>query len=390
LDQESPLKHLCAAGLSFVFLVALQRTLREENWFEGRLEPDLMQFLDLVALGTVCDVMPLTGLNRAFVTQGLKIARWRQNLGLTALADVAGLKEAPTAYHLGFMIGPRVNAGGRVGEASLGANLLSTQDDTEARVISQRLDGLNRERQQIEATVLEEAIDLVETTDLITKPILLVKGEGWHPGVIGIVASRLKERYARPACVVSFTDDLGKGSGRSITGIDLGTAMHAAGHKGLLVHGGGHAMAAGFTVTRALYDDFYTFLLQRLSTDMKDVLPTLDLDASLTLKGVTTDFLQTLSCLEPFGAGNPTPKFMIQNVRIAYAEIFGNDHVRCTLLSEDGVRQKAIAFRVAQQPLGQAILNSKNHLLHVAGTLRLDTWGGRNETVVYIDDVRNI
>jgi single-stranded-DNA-specific exonuclease len=387
LDQESPLKNLCAAGLSFVFLVALQRKLREQNRFERCLEPDLMHLLDLVALGTVCDVMPLTGLNRAFVAQGLKIARWRQNLGLTALADVAGLKEAPTAYHLGFMIGPRVNAGGRVGEASLGARLLSTDDETEARTIAQRLDVLNRERQQIEAAVLEEAINLVETTDIQTKPILLVKGEGWHPGVIGIVASRLKERYARPACVISFTEDIGKGSGRSITGVDLGTAMHAACHQGFLVHGGGHAMAAGFTVTRALYEAFYDFLLQRLSENMKDILPTLDLDASLTLKGITTSFLQSLSCLEPFGAGNPTPKFMVQNVRISYAEVFGNDHVRCTLLSEDGTRQKAIAFRVAQHPLGQAILKLKNHLLHVAGTLRLDTWGGHHEAVVYIEDI---
>lgn len=387
LDQESPLKHLCAAGLSFIFLVALQRALREQNWFEGKTEPDLLQLLDLVALGTVCDVMPLTGLNRAFVSQGLKVAKWRQNIGLTALADVAGLKEAPTAYHLGFLLGPRVNAGGRVGEATLGAHLLSTNDEAQARTMAQRLDILNRERQQIEATVLEEAIYLVETTDLISKPILLVKGDGWHPGVIGIVASRLKERYARPSCVISFTEEMGKGSGRSVSGIDLGTAMHAATHQGLLVHGGGHAMAAGFTVTRALYDDFYAFLLQRLSADMKNILPTLEIDVSITLNGVTTDLLQSLSCLEPFGAGNPTPKFMIQNVRIAYAEIFGNDHVRCTLLSEDGARQKAIAFRVAQQPLGKALLTAKNQLKHVVGTLRLDTWGGRNETVVYIDDL---
>jgi single-stranded-DNA-specific exonuclease len=390
LDQESPLKTLCAAGLSFIFLVALQRKLREENFFEGRPEPDLMNLLDLVALGTVCDVMPLTGLNRAFVTQGLKIARWRQNVGLTALGDVAGIKEAPTAYHLGFMIGPRVNAGGRVGEANLGARLLSMHDETQAHEIAKRLDGLNRERQQIEATVLEEAIDLVETMDLKSKPILLVKGEGWHPGVIGIVASRLKERYSRPTCVISFLEDMGKGSGRSVTGIDLGTAMHAATHQGLLVHGGGHAMAAGFTVLREKYDHFYDFLIERLGSDMNNILPTLELDASVTLKGVTTDFLQSLSCLEPFGAGNPTPKFMIQNVRISYAEVFGNDHVRCTLQSEDGARQKAIAFRVAQQPIGQAILKSKNHLFHVAGSLRLDTWGGRNETVVYIDDVMEI
>lgn len=387
LDQESPLKALCAAGLTFLFLVALQRKLREQKWFESRLEPDLMHLLDLVALGTVCDVMPLTGLNRAFVAQGLKIARWRQNIGLTALADVAGVKETLTAYHLGFMIGPRVNAGGRVGEAGMGAQLLSTHDEAQARNLAQRLNVMNQERQEIEAAVLAEAIDLVETTGLQTKPILFVKGEGWHPGVIGIVASRLKERYSRPACVITFTEDIGKGSGRSVAGIDLGTAMHAASHQGLLVHGGGHAMAAGFTVTRALYDHFYDFILQRLSPAMDAILPTLDLDASITLKGINADLLQSLNCLEPFGAGNPTPKFMISNVRIAYAEVFGNDHVRCTLISEDGIRQKAIAFRVAQQPLGQLLLKSKNSLLHVAGALRLDTWGGRNEAVVYIDDI---
>jgi len=387
LDQDSPLKALCAAGLSFIFLAALQRKLRQQGKFEGTHEPDLMHLLDLVALGTVCDVMPLTGLNRAFVAQGLKIAQWRRNPGLAALADVAGLKEAPTAYHLGFMVGPRVNAGGRVGEASLGACLLSTHDGAQAQAIAQRLDALNRERQQIEATVLEEAIEIVETTDIHKNPILLVKGEGWHPGVIGIVASRLKERYARPACIVSFEGDIGKGSGRSITGIDLGTAMHAATHQGFLAHGGGHAMAAGFTVMRDLYDRFYDFLIQRLGVNMKDILPTLEIDAALTLKGITANFLQSLSCLEPFGAGNPTPKFMVQNVRIAYAEVFGNDHIRCTLLDEDGARQKAVAFRVAQQPLGQKILKSQNHLLHIAGTLRLDTWGGRNEAMVYIEDI---
>lgn len=388
LDQESPLKPLCAAGLSFIFLVALQRKLREEKWFEDRLEPNLMNFLDLVALGTVCDVMPLIGLNRAFVTQGLKIARQRQNIGLTALSDTANLKEAPTAYHLGFVIGPRVNAGGRIGEAYLGARLLSTDDGVQAQSIAQRLDVLNRERQQIEATVLEEAIRLVEAEKLHEKPVILVKGEGWHPGVIGIVASRLKERYERPACVVSFTGDIGKGSGRSIGGVDLGTAMHAANHEGLLTHGGGHAMAAGFTVTRGLYHPFYEFLIQRLRASVKNASPMVEIDSSLTLKGITVEFLQSLSSLEPFGLGNPTPRFLFQNVRIAYAQAFGNGHIRCTLQGEDGTRQKAVAFRVAQQPLGQVILKPQNHLFHIVGTVRLDTWGGRCEAVVYIDDVR--
>jgi single-stranded-DNA-specific exonuclease len=386
LDQDSPLKTLCAAGLSFIFLAALHRKLRSLNWFANCREPDLMSLLDLVALGTVCDVMPLTGLNRAFVTQGLKVAQWRQNAGLTALVDVAGLKEPPTAYHLGFAVGPRVNAGGRVGEANLGARLLATDDPAEARYIAQRLDAFNRERQQIEAAVLTEAIELVETTALHKNPILLVKGDGWHPGVIGIVASRLKERYSRPACVVSFTNDIGKGSGRSITGVDLGTAMHTACHQGLLIHGGGHAMAAGFSVTRDCYDDFYAYLLSHLGAHMDSIQPTLGLDAAITLQGITIPFLQSLNCLEPFGAGNSTPKFMIQNVRVAYGEAFGADHVRCMLLSEEGTRQKAVAFRAAQQPLGQALLKPNKGLLHIAGTLRLDTWGGKAETVVYIED----
>jgi len=391
LDQgDSSLKGLCAAGLSFIFLVALQRKLRTLNWFENRREPDLMHLLDLVALGTVCDVMPLTGLNRAFVAQGLKVLQWRQNLGLAALADVAGVTEAPTAYHLGFVMGPRVNAGGRVGEAHLGSRLLSTNDDLEARRIAHRLDSLNGDRQQIEATVLTEAIKLVENSEIINKPILLVKGEGWHPGVIGIVASRLKERYARPVCVTTFTEDVGKGSGRSMVGIDLGSAMHAAHHEGLLIHGGGHAMAAGFTVARHKYDAFYDFILRRLAAGDEIIKPTLDIDASITLQGVTVEFLESMSCLEPFGAGNPTPKFMIQNVRIAYAEVFGADHVRCTLMSEDGVRQKALAFRVAQQPLGQALLKSKGDQFHVVGALKLDTWGGRKEAIIYMEDLIKI
>lgn len=239
LDEISPLTHLCAAGLCFMVIAALHRALKSIQWFEKRAEPDIRQYLDLVALGTVCDVMPLTGLNRAFVTQGLKVMARRDNIGLRALADVAGLSETPSTYHLGFLIGPRINAGGRVGKADYGSRLLSTLDDLEAIQLARDLDLYNGERKEIEQTVLDQAFDQVERQHLHRHPVILVGQEGWHPGVIGIVAGRIKERYSRPVCVVGFENGVGKGSGRSIHGVNLGNVMHTATHKGLLIYGGG-------------------------------------------------------------------------------------------------------------------------------------------------------
>ncbi len=387
LDEESPLTHLCAAGLSFVFMVALHRRLRQEGWFDGKVEPDLRQYLDLVALGTVCDVMQLTGLNRAFVSQGLKVMARRGNPGLRALSDVAGLDDMPSAYHLGFLIGPRINAGGRVGCADYGSRLLSTNDVLEAQQLARELDLYNKERQAIESLVLEEAIVQVESKGLDRHPVILVGQEGWHPGVIGIVAGRLKERYNRPTCVVGFDGDLGKGSGRSIVGVNLGTAMHVAVHQRLLVAGGGHTMAAGFTVMKDQFDAFYAFIRDHLRQQVSSVDPVLEVDGLLTPSGATLELIRELKMLEPFGNGNPTPKFCIHKARIVYAESIGVNHIRCALEGEDGTRLKAMAFRALGTPLGDEILSRNNRPIQVAGTLKADTWNGRTTVTCFIDDV---
>lgn len=273
----------------------------------------------------------LTGLNRAFVTHGLKVMHHRRNIGLTALADIAGLTEPPSAYHLGFILGPRINAGGRVGKAILGTNLLSTEDFVEARAIARELDEYNKERQAIEVEVLQQAYEQIEKFSLNQNPVIIVKGEYCYPGVIGIVASRIKEKYSRPVCVVSFDQGIGKGSGRSINGIHLGAAMHAAHHNGLLVNGGGHAMAAGFTVSEEAYTRFHDFLQDRLRDQVAGIEPCLEADALLSPAAACEKLLSHLSMLEPYGSGNPTPKFVLQHVRVAYAEKIGTNHIRCQL-----------------------------------------------------------
>lgn len=387
IDETSPLKTLCAAGLAFVFLVAFHRHIRLNGYFKDKAEPDLRQYLDLVALGTVCDVMPLTGLNRAFVSQGLKVMHRRNNLGIKALADLATVDDVPTAYHLGFVIGPRINAGGRVGKADLGSRLLTTTDTLEAQRIAQELDLFNRERQTIEALVLEQAMEEIERHNYHHNPVILVSGDNWHPGVIGIVAGRLKERYHRPACVVGYIDDLGKGSGRSINGVNLGAAMHQACSKGLLLHGGGHAMAAGFSVARDQYQAFYDFLNESLSSAVSAIEPTLELDAQLTVAGAIPELLQQLKRLEPYGSGNPTPRFCLKEVQIRYVEKVGLNHLRCQLLGADGSKIKGMAFRAVDTPLGDFLQKYSKTPVNVAGTLKLDNWLGRSEVVCFIDDI---
>ena len=387
LDQTSPLGSLCAAGVSFIFLVELQRQLRQQGFFENKAQPDLRRYLDLVALGTVCDVMPLKGLNRAFVAQGLKIMHMRQNVGIAALADVAGVEERPTAYHLGFMIGPRVNAGGRVGQADIGSRLLSTEDSSEAQTLAQQLNAFNQERQLIETQVLQESIEQVETLGLDKKPLIMVKGNDWHPGVIGIVAGRLKEKYKRPACVVSMTGGVGKGSGRSVPGVIMGAAMHAALQAELLINGGGHAMAAGFTVSPEKYDDFYEFLLDRLAPELAEYTPTYKLDSTISLGGVTINLLEKLQLLEPFGQGNASPRFMISPVRIGRVMPVGKDHLRVPLQSEDGSKLDAICFRCVNTELGDSLMAQQGKSVSVAGSLKLDTWGGRRKASFILDDM---
>lgn len=381
MDQDSAtqqaLGHCAACGVVFLFLVAVQRELKPDF--------DLMQLLDLVALGTVADVVPLTGLNRVFVTQGLKVMGKRQNLGLAALADVGRMTQAPDAFALGFVIGPRVNAGGRVGQSDLGSRILSTDDETQARELAQLLDGYNTARKDIEAEVLEAAIAQTENS---TGNIVLAVGNGWHPGVIGVVAARLKERFYRPTFVIAVDDKgLGKGSGRSIKGVDLGALTIAARQAGLLLNGGGHSMAAGLTVANENIDNLRAFFEERLTAVMTPELvqPKLNIDSVISFAALNENFYNDLQQLAPFGSGNPEPRFMLPNCRVVFADVVGKDHVRCTLSNDAGQRVKAVAFRTADNALGQALLHGKD-LLNVTGRLTLNSWNGKNTVELQIDD----
>ncbi len=387
LDDTSNCTYLAAVGVVFVLVVAINRELSNRGWAEAKPSSYLMRWLDLVALGTVCDVVPLRGLNRALVSQGLKVLAKRENLGLAALADVAKMRERPDSYHLGYVLGPRLNAGGRVGESALGSRLLSAETADEAIELAQRLNEYNRERQDIEAEVARNVVDQVERSGIADAPLLLLAGDGWHQGVIGIVAGRLKERYNRPTCVVALDGDVGKGSGRSVPGFDLGSAIIAARQAGLLLAGGGHAMAAGFSVARDRVEDLHRFLCEQMHIQQTTALvPMLHLDGVLDCAGCTLELLDHLRCLGPFGAGNPQPRFAIPRVRIAYADVVGNAHVRCTLVGHGGHRLKAVAFRSVDGDLGRTLLNHNGAVFHIAGTLHLDSWKGANSVQLFIDD----
>jgi single-stranded-DNA-specific exonuclease len=388
LDDESPHKTLAAVGVAFLLAVATNRALRQAGWYEGRPEPDLLGLLDLVALGTVADVVKLTGLNRALVVQGLKVMQARGNIGISALAGRARIAERLGAYHAGFVLGPRVNAGGRVGQADLGTRLLSTEDPAVARDIAERLEGFNAERREIEKAVLDAAIEQVERGDG-TSPVVFAAGEGWHAGVIGIVASRLKERYNRPACVVALENGIGKGSGRSVARFALGDAVIAARQAGLLQNGGGHAMAAGFTVEAGRMDALRDFLAARIAEAIgtAPLVPELALDGVLSPGAATAELIDTLERLAPFGAGNAEPRFAFPAVRIVRAEPVGAAHLRCFLTDAAGkARLRAIAFRCMEGPLGPALLNGGGAAFHVAGHLRCDEWQGERRVQLCIDD----
>jgi single-stranded-DNA-specific exonuclease len=387
LDDRSGERALSAAGVTFLALVAVNRILRERGAFRGIPAPDLMQLLDLVALGTVCDVMPLTGLNRAFVAQGIKIMALRRNPGLVALADGAGVAERLDAYHLGYVLGPRVNAGGRVGRSDLGARLLATDDPVEARRLAEELERHNGERREIESEVLAQAILQVEAPDRQPGAVVIAHGTGWHQGVVGIVAGRLKERYNRPACVIAFEGGIGRGSGRSVPGLDLGAAIIAARQAGLLTAGGGHRMAAGFSLAAERLDAFAAFLSDRFGGATESPEPELGIDGLVQPAGCTAELCATLDRLGPFGSGNSEPRFALAQTRIARSDIVGAGHVRC-FVTQPGTaaRLKAIAFRAMETPLGAALLATGGTPLHLAGHLRADTWQGRDDVQLIIDD----
>ncbi|MFO7298422.1 MAG: single-stranded-DNA-specific exonuclease RecJ, partial [Pseudomonadota bacterium] len=390
-DDLSGLGQLCAAGVTFMVLVAVARELRQRGYYSAaRPAPDLLALLDLVALATVCDVVPLTGLNRAYVVKGLQVMRQRRNVGLKALFDAAGLAQAPTPYHLGFVLGPRINAGGRIGDAGLGARLLSIDDEIEAARIAQLLDKLNRERKAIESEMLEQAV--AEAERLLEAdpelPILVLGSESWHKGVVGLVASRLTERFQRPSCVISWEQDIGTASLRSVAGVDIGAAVRAAMSKGHLIKGGGHAMAAGLTVERKNIDVLREFLREALcsAATIARSAAGLDIDGAMTSAGVTEELLQLIERAGPYGQGNPQPRFAFPAHRIKFAKVVGERHIRCTLEAGDGSRLDAVAFRAAGQPLGEALLSTGGLPLHVAGTLRRETWGGRERIELTIED----
>lgn len=393
LDDLSGLGHLCAAGVVFLTLVALNRTLRLEGFFgPRRSEPRLTDALDLVALATVADVVPLVGLNRAFVAQGLTVMRHRGRTGLAALLDAASLSEPPEAWHLGFVLGPRINAGGRIGDSALGARLLTAADPVEAARIAADLDRLNRERQAIEAQAVMEAeaeMDRALTRDP-SRPILVTANVDWHPGVVGLIASRLKERFNRPAFAFAIRPDgSATGSGRSIAGADLGMAVRACVAAGLASKGGGHAMAAGVTL-RA--DDIPRFeahlgMLLSASVAVARAADALLIDGGLSAGGATAETVRLLQRAGPFGQGAPEPLFALGRHRLVDAAVVGSGHVRARLRSRDGQAVGAICFRAAERPLGVALLNGIGREMHVAGTLSCDRWRGAERAQLRIVDL---
>lgn len=394
LDEENDypyLKYMAAVGVVFLTLVSVNRELRNRGFYQNHEPFDLMNELDLVALGTVCDVVPLIGLNRAYVKQGLKVIANRKNLGLTTLIDNSGISQKPTVYHLGYVLGPRINAGGRVGDSSIGHKLLCTQNASEALALAQKLNQFNTERKDIEAHVLNEALEQLEGQPQ-EYPMAFVYGNTWHQGVIGIVAGKLKERYNVPSFVMSIEPDEVKGSARSIAGVDLGALIMTAKEKGLLTKGGGHVMAAGFSLEEDKIEDFKnfvgTYIKEKISDD--ELLPSIDFDAVLSLEGANLDLAEKLDILAPFGAGNPEPKIVIENVKIVKPAIVGEGHIRCILSADYAPALKAICFKCADNELGQALLNAQGAQFDVLGTLRVDRFMNKTTLQLTIEDMMRL
>ena len=382
-DEDRSLGHLCAAAVVFLMLVEANRQLRDE----GVTGPNLMSLLDLVALATVADVAPLTGVNRAFVRQGLAVMARRERPGLVALADVARLDKSPTAHHLGFVLGPRVNAGGRIGRADLGARLLATGDAAEAQVLAQRLDELNAERREIEARVREAALAQAEERGL-DAPLVWAAGEGWHPGVVGIVAARLKEAANRPAVVIGFDGDEGKGSGRSATGIDLGAAIQRLAAEGLIQKGGGHRMAAGLSLSRAQLEPAMTRLSALLAKQGAGALGPRDLmlDGLLMPGAATAELCAEIEKAGPFGMGAPAPRFAFPDCAVRFAKRVGEAHLKIALTDGMGTTLDAIAFGAFDGPLGPALEGASGARFHLAGRIETNDWGGRTRVQLRLED----
>ncbi len=388
-DDTSGLNYLCAAGVCFVFLVGLNKKLRDEDWFKKNNinEPNMLNFLDLVSLGTVCDVVPLIGLNRAIVKQGLKIIKKRSNLGLKTLYDLCKIESQPTTFDLGFVLGPRINAGGRVGKASHGAELLISDDPQKTYKIAIDLEKSNKERQTIES-MLSEQVNL-EVKKYHNHPVLVMSGNYWHEGIIGIVASRIKEKYNKPTILISLNKKIGKGSARSIVGFDIGSQIIKAVQSGILEKGGGHKMAGGFTLREEKIAIFRDFLIKNFEKSCKDSLKNMNLylDSVIAPTALNEEFFQQINYLAPYGSGNSEPKFVIENIKVVSSNIIGNNHIRSILSGKDGSIFKAFAWNGKNSPL-EPFLNKKNKKrINIAGKMRLNEWKGKRNIEFMIDDI---
>ena len=388
-DDESNLQYLCAAGVTFMFLVSINRKLRLESWFTKNQidEPNLINYLDLVSLGTVCDVVPLIGLNRAIVKQGLKILKIKNNLGLKTLLDICKIESNPSIYHLGFMLGPRINAGGRVGKCSHGANLLLDTDPKNAFKLASELDQFNKERQMLEKDLLRKLLN--ETKDYSKDPVLVLSGSNWHEGIIGIVAARLKDKFNKPVIIISIDGEIGKASARSIVGFDIGSVIIAATQNKILLKGGGHKMAGGFSINIKNIEKFKEFVFRRfrnINEDLTSEKP-LYLDSTISPAAVNLDFYNKVNNLAPFGSGNPEPKFIIENLKTVNSKIVGEKHIKSVLIGMDGSSIKTIAFNAVENDLGAYLLKNNNKIFNIAGKLSLNEWKGQSNVEFIIDDI---
>jgi single-stranded-DNA-specific exonuclease len=389
IDDTSNLNYLCAAGVSFVFLISLNSQLRLINWFDdnSKIEPNLLNYLDLVSLGTVCDVVPLVGLNRAIVKQGLKILKSKKNLGLKTLMDLCKVEANPSIYHLGYVLGPRINAGGRVGKCSHGANLLLNSNPKDVFKIAIELDQYNKERQMLEKDLLEKI--LKEGKANIKEPVLILEGTNWHEGVIGIVAARLKERFNKPTIIISINGNIGKASARSIVGFDIGSTIIAATQEKILLKGGGHKMAGGFSINISNIKKFKEFILNKfrgINFDLSAKRP-LFLDCKIAPSAVNLDFFNKVNLLSPFGSGNPEPKFLIENLKPVNSKVVGEKHIKSILIGPEGSSIKTIAFNAVDNELGAYLLKKKSSIFNIVGKLSLNEWRGQKNVEFIIDDI---
>ena len=389
LDDKSNLQYLCAAGVSFMFLVSLNRELRNKNWFKENnvKEPNLIEYLDLVSLGTVCDVVPLIGLNRAIVKQGLKVFKSKKNLGLKTLLDICKIEASPSIYHLGYLLGPRINAGGRVGKCSHGANLLLNKDPKYSFKLASELDKFNKERQMLEKDLLKKI--LIESKNSSDDPVLILSGKNWHEGVIGIVAARLKDKFNKPVILISIDGDIGKASARSILGFDIGSVIIAATQEKILLKGGGHKMAGGFSIKVENIEKLKDFIFRKfknINEDLTTQKPLL-LDSVISPSAVNMDFYNKIALLQPFGSGNPEPRFMIENLNTINGKVVGDKHVKSVLIGEDGSTIKSIAFNATDNDLGAYLLKKNKKTFNIAGKLSLNEWRGQSNVEFIIDDI---